>query len=115
MIAGLWGKKVGMTQSFSAQQVIPVTVISTANWFVTDIKTLDRDGYHAIQLGCRKQKYENESFSSDWLKKKSRYFSNLNEVRLLKQAEGVSIGQPIEADKIISVGQEVDVIGKSKG
>ena len=52
MVSGLWGKKIGMTQVFSKKNtVVPVTVISTANWFVTNIRTNERDGYTAVQIG----------------------------------------------------------------
>ena len=54
MIKGLWGKKIGMTQVFSEKGVVPVTVIDVARWFVTQIKTKDRDGYDAIQVGTGK-------------------------------------------------------------
>lgn len=52
MITGLLGRKVGMTQVFSTQgQVIPVTVIKAGPCVVTQIRTKDRDGYEAIQIG----------------------------------------------------------------
>ena len=59
MISGLWGKKVGMTQLFSEKnKVVPVTVIDTAHWFVTQVKTDERDGYKAIQIACLRKKYQ---------------------------------------------------------
>ena len=51
MVTGFWGKKIGMTQVFSNNKVVPVTAIDIAHWFVTNIKTEERDGYNAVQVG----------------------------------------------------------------
>ncbi len=49
---GILGKKVGMTQLFDEQgNVVPVTVIEAGPCYVTQVKTLDTDGYDAVQLG----------------------------------------------------------------
>ena len=49
---GIIGKKVGMTQIFDEQgQVVPVTVIEAGPCYVTQVRTADRDGYTAVQLG----------------------------------------------------------------
>ena len=57
MVKGLWGKKIGMTQVFSEEnKVVPVTVIDVADWFVTQIKTKEQDGYNAVQIGHVKKK-----------------------------------------------------------
>jgi len=44
MVTGFWGKKIGMTQVFVEGKVIPVTLIDAGNWFITNIRTKDRDG-----------------------------------------------------------------------
>ena len=75
MIQGIWGRKVGMTQVFADDStVIPVTVVNTAGWFVTQIKTVEKDGYNAIQVGCLRSKYEGQSFDFAWLKKQKQHF-----------------------------------------
>ncbi len=51
MSKGIWGKKIGMTQVFENDKVVPVTAIDVSNWVVTNIKTKERDGYNAIQVG----------------------------------------------------------------
>jgi large subunit ribosomal protein L3 len=52
MIKGLLGRKIGMTQIFSPTgEVIPVTIIQAGPCIVTQIRTLDRDGYEAVQIG----------------------------------------------------------------
>ncbi len=69
MVNGLWGKKIGMTQVFSQDnKVVPVTVIDIANWYVTQIKTKENDGYNAVKLGCVKNKFADLAFSHDWLR-----------------------------------------------
>jgi large subunit ribosomal protein L3 len=62
MVGGFYGRKIGMTQLFSENQVIPVTIIDASFWFVTDIKTKERDGYYAVQLAKVRKRYEGEAF-----------------------------------------------------
>ena len=115
MSAGLWGRKVGMTQIFSAQKVIPVTVINTADWVITNVKTVERDGYGAIQVGHRKKRFAGDSFSTEWLKKKKHYFSAVREIKVNKPVEGLEIGQPLVLDKIFAQGDKIDATGISMG
>src|SRR5258708_12190194 len=57
MIATLLGKKIGMTQVYDAQNVlVPVTVVEAGPCPVVQIKTVESDGYHAVQLGFGAQK-----------------------------------------------------------
>ena len=64
-----------MTQVFSENKVVPVTVIDVAHWFVTNIKTKERDGYNAVQVGLFKRSLCNQNaFDTDWLKKPKKYF-----------------------------------------
>lgn len=115
MIAGSWGSKIGMTQVFAGDKVIPVTVIDTANWLVTAFKTADRDGYDAVQLGRVKKRHAHKPFTDQWLKKPRQYFGLLREVRLEKPAEGLSVGKPIALNSVFSQGQHVDVVGTTRG
>lgn len=122
MVNGLWGKKIGMTQVFSEEnQVVPVTVIDVSDWYVTQIKTTDTDGYNAVQLGRVKKKYSDEQFSQDWLKKPKEYFSALREVSYAPEtAKGedtpqIAVGQPADEALVLQKGDVVDVFGISKG
>ena len=73
---GLWGKKIGMTQIFKDDYtVIPVTVIDTSSWVITQIKNQERDGYNAVQIGNIKKKFANELFKEEWLKEPNKYFT----------------------------------------
>ena len=116
MINGLWGKKVGMTQVFSdTNKVIPVTVIDMADWYITQIKTVAKDGYSAIQLGCIKQRFADQELSLDWLKQSKKYFSILKEIRLQSDAFAPVVGERIEMSSFLEQGKAVDVFGVSIG
>jgi large subunit ribosomal protein L3 len=116
MINGLWGKKVGMTQVFSdTNKVIPVTLIDIADWYITQIKTVAKDGYEAVQLGCVKPRFAAEGFSLDWLKHTKKYFSALKEVRLSESIPSLEVGQRPDIASILEQGKSVDVFGTSIG
>ena len=115
MAMGIWGRKIGMTQVFSENKVMPVTVVDVAHWFVTGIRNKSRDGYDAIQVGCLRKKYENKEFSLDWLKKLKHYFQYIREVRLEENFQESSLGQIVDFYKDFNQGQIVDVTGWSKG
>lgn len=116
MVTGFWGKKIGMTQVFSGNIVVPVTVIDLSRWFVTGIKTEQRDGYNAIQVGLTRKRYEQESFSPEWLKKTNKYFQFVREIRLKTAvAETVKIGQEADFAEHFAEGSLVDVTGITKG
>ena len=115
MVKGLWGKKVGMTQLFVGNDVVPVTVINVSGWFVLQVKTEDKDGYNAVQVGCLRKKYESEGFKKEYLKQKKKYFLYVREVALENVDESLEIGKSISAEGILEKDQHVDVVGTSKG
>lgn len=118
MVSGLWGKKIGMTQVFSKENaVVPVTVISTANWFVTNIRTNERDGYTAVQIGRVKDRYANDNYATVWSKKPKKYFSVIREIRIKEEnMESLpAIGQPAEFASTFDIGSKVAVFGRTKG
>ena len=117
MLNSVLGKKIGMTQVFdSAGNVIPVTVIDTGNLYVTQVKTADKDGYAALQLGMLREKYWGTDFSNDWLKTKNKFFSNVKEVRLQDGVNSYGLGQHVAIDlTALQEGQKVAVTGKSRG
>lgn len=110
------GKKIGMSQIFSqSDKVIPVTVIDVNNWLVTNIKSKERDGYDAVQVGLVRNKHVGKPFSPSWVKKPMHYFYVLNEIEshdLLKEAV---VGQPVDFCSLVQVGQNFDVFGTTKG
>jgi large subunit ribosomal protein L3 len=115
MVAGFWGKKIGMTQLFSGNKVVPATVIDVSSWYVTDIKTQERDGYDAVQVGKVKKRHEKEQFSPSWLKDKRVYFSFVREIPLAQAAEGIEIGKSVDFFTLFNEGDAVDVSGVTKG
>ena len=52
MLAGLWGKKIGMTQVFAKDKAVPVSVIDVSDWIVMQVKTDAKDGYASVKVGC---------------------------------------------------------------
>lgn len=116
MLKGVWGKKIGMTQIYSAaDKVIPVTVIDAGHWVVTQIKRVATDGYDAVQVGCLRPRYQEQSFSPDWLKSKKTYFSDVREVDVDVLDEDMAAGQVVDPIKVMQAGSVVDVIGNTKG
>ncbi len=115
MISGVWGKKVGMTQLFVGDKVVPVTAINVANWVVTKIRTTERDGYEAIQMGHLRDRYSDAQFVPEWLTNSRKFFSALREVRLNAKIEGIELGKPVDIQSILAEGDGVDVFGTSRG
>jgi len=115
---GILGKKVGMTQVFSERgEAIPVTVIEAGPCFVAQIKTVEQDGYAAVQLGFEETKPKR--LTQPQLKHLQK--SNLPALRHLRELriaddELVSLeeGQKLTVD-IFEEGEMVDVTGTSKG
>lgn len=113
---GILGTKVGMTQVFAKNgKLIPVTVISVEPNVVTQIKTVEKDGYDAIQLGAVtvKEKHSNKP------KKGHTDKANTEPKRFLREIRGVNVndytlGQVLSAD-VFKEGEVVDVTGTSKG
>ena len=112
---GILGRKIGMTQVFSKdEKLIPVTVVQIDPNVVTQVKTVETDGYNAIQLATVEKKEKNASKASIGHAKKA----NTTPKRFLKEIrnfEGTyNLGDTINAD-IFTVGEYVDVTGTSKG
>jgi len=115
MVTGLWGKKIGMTQVFDKDKVIPVTVIDLGRWIVTNVKTKDRDGYDAVQVGCVKERFISEPYFPQWLKEPKKYFSIMREIDALDTVDDLSIGKPAEFYSSLKPGDAIDVGGVTKG
>lgn len=106
------GKKVGMTQIFDKDgQVIPVTVVEAGPCVVTQIKTKDKDGYQAVQIGFEK------ITKSKKIKKtmKGKEFNFLREFRIENsEINNYKVGQEIEVS-VFKEGDTIKVSGISKG
>ena len=114
MIRGFLGKKIGMSQVFGDDgRVVPVTVIQAGPCIVTQIKTKERDGYEAVQLGYGEVKRRNKPLTGHFQSTNSRLCRYLREVQADDVAE-FQEGQTIGVD-IFQPGERIDVIGRSKG
>ncbi len=116
MKKALIGKKVGMTQIFDENGVvIPVTVIEAGPCVVAQVKTLEKDGYEAIQLGFGevKEKKVNKPEKGHFTKANIKPLKHLREFKL-DSIEGIKVGDELKAD-IFAVGDKIDVQGTSKG
>lgn len=116
MKKGLIGKKIGMTQIFDeAGKVIPVTVVEAGPCVVTQIKTMENDGYEAIQVGFGDVKVSrvNKPMKGHFDKADVAPKKTLKEFRL-DSIDGIEVGNILKADTF-EVGEIVDVKGTSKG
>lgn len=115
---GILGRKVGMTQVLTPRgTVVPVTVIEAGPCWVTLIKTLDKDGYTAVQLGYQETKPRRLTKGQvGHLRHRN---ANLPTVRILREIRmrdtaDFNVGQKLLAD-VFEAGERVDVKGVSKG
>ncbi len=116
MKKGIIGKKIGMTQIFDeVGNVIPVTVIQAGPCAVTQKKTVETDGYNAIQLGFEnaKEKHTTKPLQGHYKKANTEFKKHLKEFRL-DDISAVNVGDVITADTF-AAGDKVDVTGITKG
>ena len=116
MKKGIIGKKIGMTQIFDERgNVIPVTVIEAGPCVVAQVKTVETDGYNAIQLGFGeiKDKHINKPEKGHFAKAKLDNKKHLREFKV-EDIENYKVGDEVKAD-IFAAGEKVDVQGTSKG
>ncbi|NLI60180.1 MAG: 50S ribosomal protein L3 [Clostridiales bacterium] len=116
MNKGILGKKLGMTQLFTEEgTVIPVTVIEAGPCVVTQIKTQDKDGYNAVQVGYGeiREKLVNKPLKGHFDKADVSYRRYVREF-LFDNVEDYEIGQEINVDTF-EEGDRVDIVGRSKG
>ena len=116
MKKGIIGKKIGMTQIFDESgKVIPVTVVEAGPCVVVQKKTVENDGYEAVQLGFGEVKATrvNKPMKGHFDKADTAYKKELKEFRL-EDCSAVNVGDIRKADTF-AVGDMVDVSGTSKG
>ena len=116
MNKGIIGKKIGMTQIFDENGlVIPVTVIEAGPCTVAQVKTVETDGYNAIQLGFGEvnAKHINKPEMGHFAKSKLEAKKHLREFRL-SDISTYKVGDEVKAD-IFTAGEKVDIQGTSKG
>jgi large subunit ribosomal protein L3 len=125
MIDSILGKKLGMTQVFDEKgAVIPVTVIQAGPCRVTQVRTREKDGYEAVQIGFEESSrlkkpqlgHQKDLIRSQENGKYTKQFGLkfLREVRTVTVGDH-TVGDTISADTIFQNGDTVDVTGTSKG
>ncbi len=116
MQKGIIGKKIGMTQIFDEKgNVVPVTVVEAGPCVVVQKKTVENDGYAAVQLGFGdlRPAQVNKPMAGHFAKSDVAPKRTLREFRLA-DCEALSVGDIVKADTF-AVGDHIDVVGTSKG
>ncbi|MBO4887541.1 MAG: 50S ribosomal protein L3 [Firmicutes bacterium] len=117
MKKAILAKKIGMTQIFNQEtgEMIPVTVLEAGPCTVTQVKTVENDGYSAIQVGFGeiREKLVNKPLKGQFAKAGVAVKRVLREFRI-EGAEEYTVGSEIKAD-VFEAGEKVDVSGTSKG
>jgi large subunit ribosomal protein L3 len=116
-MTGLLGKKIGMTSIFDEKgQVIPCTVIEAGPCYVAQIKTVEHDGYTAVQLGFdpKRERLVKRPEAGHFKR------AGVKPTRILREFRGEALGelqpgQEIRVDRVFAKGDTVSVIGTSKG
>jgi len=113
---GIIGKKVGMTSIYSAAgKMIPCTVIEAGPCVVTQIKTKENDGYEAVQIGfqTKKEKHTTKAMQGHFKKAAvapQRFLAEFHDFE-----NEVKLGQELKVSEVFTEGENVDVIGTTKG
>jgi large subunit ribosomal protein L3 len=114
-MSGLIGRKIGMTSVYNADgKYVPCTVIEAGPCVVTQIKTVETDGYKAVQLAFGDKKEKNTSKPLIGHFKKAGVTPKRKVVEFKEFDQEVSLGQAVSAD-LFKEGDFVDVIGTAKG
>ncbi|SFF23797.1 50S ribosomal protein L3 [Thermoflexibacter ruber] len=115
-MSGIIGKKIGMTSMISADgRNVACTVVQAGPCVVTQVKTMDKDGYEAVQLGFGEKKEKNTSAPLLGHFKKANTTPKRKLAEFKEFAKQVSLGDTLTAVDIFVEGDFVDVIGTSKG
>jgi large subunit ribosomal protein L3 len=114
MVAGLLGRKVGMTSVFDETgRVVPVTVIQAGPCWVTQVKRQDADGYDAVQLGFEESRKLNGPARGHVAKAGTPLLRHLREWRVPDASE-YQLGQRLDVS-MFEAGERVTLVGTSKG
>ena len=116
-MVGLIGRKVGMTQVFQDDgTMVAVSVLAIEPNTVTRLRTTDRDGYTAVQLGteARKKLTKPEAGQLKALPKAAQSLATIREFRV-ESVDEYELGQTFKVEDVFTAGDDVDVTGVSKG
>lgn len=114
---GVYAFKSGMSTIYNEEGVaIPVTVLRYENWYVSQLKTDDNDGYQAVQIACGPKKAKNSNKAEKGHLNKAGFENGAKFVREIRQdiPEGISLGQMVDISSL-NAGDKVKLTAKSKG
>lgn len=115
-MSGIIGKKIGMTSFFSADgQLVGCTVIEAGPCVVTQVKTKEKDGYEAIQLGFDEAKEKNTTKPMQGHFKKAGTTPKRKVVEFKSFKTSLNVGDTVLAQDLFAEGDSVGVVGTSKG
>jgi large subunit ribosomal protein L3 len=114
-VKGILGAKLGMTQVWDNNKVVPVTVVQAGPCVVTQVRTADKDGYSAVQLayGAVDPRRVNKPVTGHYAKSDSAPRRHIVELRTTDASE-YTLGQEVTVEGF-TAGQRIDVTGKTKG
>lgn len=117
---GIFGRKVGMTRFFTSEgESVPVTVLEFPPNIVQQVKSLEKEGYKAIQVGLGEQKPQriNRPLTKHYAKAKKGFPKTVKEIRLDKYLLGreFTVGDELKIEGLFEIGSRVDVRGVSIG
>ncbi|CUU04522.1 MAG: 50S ribosomal protein L3 [Fimbriimonadales bacterium] len=117
VITGLIGRKLGMTHIFDEQgRMVAVTAVELGPCYVVQVRTPERDGYLAVQVGFGEQKRQRVNKPMQGIFRKAELPRPLRYLREFRVIEGQpASGQEIRAEHVFQVGEIVKVTGTSKG
>ncbi|MFT3792710.1 MAG: 50S ribosomal protein L3 [Rudaea sp.] len=119
MSIGIIGRKCGMTRVFTeAGESVPVTLIEATPNRITQVKTVETDGYTAVQVtaGTKRAALVTKPLAGHYAKAKVEAGRGLWEFRVdAKDVGGYAVGGELKADEVFKVGQKIDVAGVTKG
>jgi large subunit ribosomal protein L3 len=114
-MSGIIGKKIGMTTVYSNGEAIPCTLIEAGPCVVTQVRTVETDGYTAIQLGFGEKKEKNTTKALQGHFKKASTTPKRKLVEFKEFEKSYSLGETISVQDVFEEGEFLDVSGKSKG
>jgi len=113
---GLIGKKIGMTRLFEAEgKVVPCTLVELGPCVVSQVKTVETDGYSAVQLGYDEAKEKNTSAAMLGHFKKANSTPKRKLVEFKAFEKSVNLGDTLAVADIFEEGDFIDAVGTSKG
>src|ERR1051326_8811314 len=113
-VKGILGAKLGMTQVWDNNKVVPVTVVQAGPCVVTQVRTADKDGYAAVQLayGAVDPRRDNKPVTGHYAKSGSASRRHIVELRTTDASE-YTLGQEVTVETF-APGERIDVTGKTR-